>query len=1106
MQRKKQVAGLKNKIQKFSKGDFHNAHPDVIFQETNLVLIIGEGEVYRGSFSLKSQTEGNIRGLIYPSSFRVHFKDQGFEGNPARVEFTYDGRGLRPGHVEEGKFTVVCNGGEYELSFTAIIEKPYVMTSYGKVQSTDDFRKLAIKDYSEAGRLFRSREFYEILKYENERIFYLYDNMRKWSLGEQAMEEFLVGIKQKECIFLTLPGEGMLFEDIDESTKGTLTLQKNTWGFMPIKVESEGRFIKVLRPELSTDDFVGNTYEVEYLVRPEHLHGGRNFGALKFITPYETLIYEIEVLQNQDYDEDHHMKELLEAQILKGYVGYMAGRIELNSWVDSAVEKMSVLRRLEPQNETLQLLQAHIYAAGNKMEEAKWILENYNYNRFAIGKDPVTNCYYLYLTALIRGKGSHVERVLDEIGKTYLRHQDSWPLLNMLLNLDPRYQNPYKRIEVLEQQFDFDTHEVLFYLAAYMCYQEKPTLLKKLGRFEIQVLNFASKYRLMTKELALYVANFASQQKNYSDALFRILERIYKMYQETMILNTICTLLIKGNKTQQRYFEWYQRAVEEELKIAQLYEYYMVTIEEDRVRGPLPKSIFLYFMHGNTLSYKKAAFLYANLVTYEEEGSELYLSYREQMVSFTWEQLEKRHITESLRILYKRFLREDEMNSERMEALHDICFAYEITTKVHGMNCVLVIEKDGSVKQRIPYDEEEGAVIFLYDKESRVVWESLEGRHYTDSISYETKRLFYEPRFLDMYKKYAAHAGIWKHVEKKQEATFENIRQMGMEAFDEKDIFRLCSKRIREENYVEDEFLSYLCFELFKKDQYDKVTLTYLATYYCGATSDMKKLWKVLKDYGVPAHKVGERIITQMVFSESMFGEESIFEDYYMSDSVYFRLKQAYLAYVSREFVLSGRETGRIVFQIIINECEKKEELPDICKIALLKYYSGQDYAADEEHVLHEVFREMCEKQLIFPCYLNYNETWLRENQLYDKAMIEYRAEPGSRVELNYRIKQGRKEGLGFSREVMTPVYENIYVKQFILYTDETVTYYFKETADKKSTTTEKQTLMNERGVGENGKYGRLNAMSAMSPAKKKRAMLQYKEEELMAEEIYKIY
>ena len=68
------------------------------------------------------------------------------------------------------------------------------------------------------------------------------------------------------------------------------------------------------------------------------------------------------------------------------------------------------------------------------------------------------------------------------------------------------------------------------------------------------MLNFAVKYRLLTKELALYAANLASQQKNYDDLLFHILEQIYDMYKEPMILNTICTLLIKGNKMQQRYF------------------------------------------------------------------------------------------------------------------------------------------------------------------------------------------------------------------------------------------------------------------------------------------------------------------------------------------------------------------------------------------------------------------------------------------------------------------------------------------------------------------------------------------------------------------------
>ncbi len=1097
---------MKNKIQKFSKGDFQLSQPDVIFDETNLVLIIGEGEVYRGSFTIRTESGKKIRGLVYSSSFRVHFKNQGFDGNPAKVEFTYEGKGLRPGHVEEGWFTVVCGGGEYELAVTAIIEKPYVMTSYGKVQSTDDFRKLAIKDFSEAGRLFRAREFYEILKYENERTFYLYDNMRKWSLGDQAMEEFLVGIKQKECIFLTLPGEGMFFEDISEPTKGTLTIVKNTWGYMPIRIEAEGEFIKVLRPETSTDDFVGNAHEIEYVVRPDRLHGGRNFGLLKFITPYETLTYEIEVLQNQDYNENHRKPELLLAQILKEYIGLVAGRIEIGNWLESAVEKMISLRKLRPHSELYQLMQAHVYLVGSKVEEAKWILENYNYNRFAIGKDPLTNCYYLYLTALVRGKGIHAERVLDEVGKTYMRHQDSLLLLYMLMDLDTRYKTSYKRIELLEQQFQYEMHGVIFYLEAYLCYQDRPTLLKKLGPFEMQVLNFASKYRLMTKELALYVANFASQQKKYSDNIFRILERIYKMYDEPMILNTICTLLIRGNKLKKRHFPWYKKAVDSELRIAQLYEYYMMTIDEDSFRGPLPKVILLYFMHGNSLNYKKAAFLYANLVTYEEQAGELYLNYREQMVVFTWKQLMQRHITESLRILYKRFCQPEEMTAERMEAMRDICYSYSISTRVKNMKCVLVIDKDGEIRQRIPYDAEEGTVIRLYDKEARVVWESVEGRHYTDSIVYETKRLFYEPRFVEMCRKYAATTGVWEQENEKELPTFEGLMEKGLQAFEGKDIFRLVTRRIKEENYEEDSFLSYLCLELFKRQHFDRVTLMYLANFYCGPTREMKYLWKTLKENGIPAYKIGERIITQMLFSENLFQEEKIFEDYYLSDNVYFRLKQAYLAYVSREYVVYGRELEASVFDIIANECDEKEDLSDICKIALLKYFSNHDYTAALEVVLHQVLREMCEKQIVFPYYLKYKEEWLRELQLYDKVMISYQARPGSRVTLYYKMKHGTRDELGYQNEVMMPVYENLYVRQFVLYSDESISYYFIETKGKEDIITEKEVLKNVREIKESGKYGRLNSMATMAPAARRKAMMEYEEEEIMAKRLFKIH
>ena len=105
--------------------------------------------------------------------------------------------------------------------------------------------------------------------------------------------------------------------------------------------------------------------------------------------------------------------------------------------------------------------------------------------------------------------------------------------------------------------------------------------------------------------------------------------------------------------------------------------------------------------------------------------------------------------------------------------------------------------------------------------------------------------------------------------------------------------------------------------------------------------------------------------LLQMLFSETMFGEEEIFADYY-EGRTYFRLKRAYLAYVSREYVVNGRQVKGCIFVIIANEYRKEEDLPDICKIALLKYYSSREVHQELEPMLREFLREMCEKQLYF--------------------------------------------------------------------------------------------------------------------------------------------
>ena len=156
------------------------------------------------------------------------------------------------------------------------------------------------------------------------------------------------------------------------------------------------------------------------------------------------------------------------------------------------------------------------------------------------------------------------------------------------------------------------------------------------------------------------------------------------------------------------------------------------------------------------------------------------------------------------------------------------------------------------------------------------------------------------------------------------------------------------------------------------------------------------------------------------------------------------------------------------------------------------------------EPVLHKALREMCEKQLIFPFYQNYKEEWLRELQIYNKSMICYQAAPGTKVTLCYKMKKNGREELGYHIVPLLPVYENIYVKQFILFEDEAIVYYFQETNGEESVSSDKKILENKKSSA--GKYGKINDMIAMAPASRKMAMAEFKQEQRLADRLFKMY
>ena len=181
--------------------------------------------------------------------------------------------------------------------------------------------------------------------------------------------------------------------------------------------------------------------------------------------------------------------------------------------------------------------------------------------------------------------------------------------------------------------------------------------------------------------------------------------------------------------------------------------------------------------------------MYSNLITYEDETSEIYAHYRDEMEAFAWNQLDRRNVDAQLRIIYKRFVVESSMNPERIKALYDVCHAYWITTRVPDMKFVHVIAEDGTITQKAPYTEN-GAKVFLYSKTDRIDIRIETEDIITDSIPYESKRLFYELRYMDMCRKYINGLRRTREEEQVQELTLEVVHQNGVENYEEDELLR----------------------------------------------------------------------------------------------------------------------------------------------------------------------------------------------------------------------------------------------------------------------------------------------------------------------------
>ena len=433
---------MRARIGQIAAGRFNGTKPILAFSEETIDLSVIEGRSEAGSFVIESTNQIKICGIVYSTNPRMECLNPHFEGEKVRIRYQFNSKGLAEGDTCEGKFVIVCNQIEYSLYFCARITRLYAEASTGAVKSLDDFTRLAASNWDEAYHLFYNRNFLNTIPYDNVYERLTYEGFAYARPSGQNMEEFLIGVNKKQPVSISVDKSEEIFMASKEPQSGCFTITKDNWGYTEIRLRTDCEFIKLSKPVLTLDDFIGKTYLYEYIIDASAMHAGRNFGRIYIDGVYQSFTIDITAGVRDDDGSISDIavtKDIKECMvgIMELYTGFRLKRIVTGVWANETISILNHLHALMPDEHMYELMKAQAFIINRQRQEAKWILDDFKHSN-PDKKAPIWG-YYLYLMTLLEREPSYVDNMTHEVELIFYENPDSVLLFWVLLFLRDQY-------------------------------------------------------------------------------------------------------------------------------------------------------------------------------------------------------------------------------------------------------------------------------------------------------------------------------------------------------------------------------------------------------------------------------------------------------------------------------------------------------------------------------------------------------------------------------------------------------------------------------------------------------------------------------------------
>lgn len=745
------VTIVRARIGQIAAGRFNGTKPILAFSEETIDISVIEGRSEAGSFVIESTNQIKICGIVYSTNPRMECLNPHFEGEKVRIRYQFNSKGLTEGDACEGKFVIVCNQIEYSLSFCARITRLYAEASTGAVKSLDDFTRLAASNWDEAYHLFYNRNFLNTIPYGNVYERLTYEGFACARPSGQNMEEFLIGVNKKQPVSISVDKSEDIFMASKEPQSGCFTITKDNWGYTEIRLRTDCEFIKLSKPVLTLDDFIGKTYLYEYIIDASAMHAGRNFGRIYIDGVYQSFTIDITAGVRDDDGSISDIavtKDIKECMvgIMELYTSFRLKRIVTGVWANETISILNHLHALMPDEHMYELMKAQAFIINRQRQEAKWILDDFKHSN-PDKKSPIWG-YYLYLMTLLEREPSYIDNMTHEVELIFYENPDSVLLFWVLLFLrDQYFDDNAGKLKDIKYWVLRGCSSPYLYIEAYYLISQDPYLIKELSVFELRILSWAVKKKALTKDLAGAIFEAVDLAGGFDNRVYELLTAAYEICPEAEYVGIICSYLIKGHKNDTCFHKWFELGIENKLRLTGLYEAYLITMD-DRQISPVPKIIQMYFSFDNKLPYRKLAVLYNNIIAAKETEPEVYHKYRKAMGRFAMDQAQLRHIDDNLAVLYEDMLELGFINEELSAAFSDIIYTYKLIVFDKRIVRAIIYQNEMKEPQIVPVTDQ-CAYFELFSNDYVILFEDSRGYRYVKSISYRLQRLMDAEKYLD---------------------------------------------------------------------------------------------------------------------------------------------------------------------------------------------------------------------------------------------------------------------------------------------------------------------------------------------------------------------